>query len=211
MRFTNLPQMFFARAGDLASRPRYRYRAGNGWREATWAEMEAHVLEIAAALVDDGVCVGDRVAILSATRPEWVEIDLAILACGALTIPIYQSSLPAECGYIIANSESSVVVVENAKQRAKIDEVTARGFELDGVRQTVSLRRIITIDDAAGEGSLRALTSCPRCRASTRRSTPACWRDARRRRRSSGPSSTGRSRSAARAAGASRSGAPSPS
>src|SRR5207253_557091 len=80
----------------------------------------------------------------------------AILACGALTIPIYQSSLPAECGYIIANSESSVVVVENAKQRAKIDEVTARGFELDGVRQTGSLRRIITIDDAGGGGAVRA-------------------------------------------------------
>ena len=182
MRFTNLPQMFFARAGDLASRPRYRYRAGNGWREATWAEMEAHVLEIAAALVDDGVCVGDRVAILSATRPEWVEIDLAILACGALTIPIYQSSLPAECGYIIANSESSVVVVENAKQRAKIDEVTARGFELDGVRQTVSLRRIITIDDAAGEGSLRALVergraALPRLRPEIERRVAALARD----------------------------------
>src|SRR5207237_1261115 len=146
----------------------------NGWREATWAEMEAHVLEIAAALVDDGVCVGDRVAILSATRPEWVEIDLAILACGALTIPIYQSSLPAECGYIIANSESSVVVVENAKQRAKIDEVTARGFELDGVRQTVSLRRIITIDDAAGEGSVRPLVE--RGRAAPARLRPEAQR-----------------------------------
>src|SRR6266550_1020038 len=131
MPFTNLPQMFFTRAADLSTRPRYRYRAGDAWREVTWAETEARVLAIAAALLDDGVRVGDRVAILSATRPEWMEIDLAILACGALTIPIYQSSLIAECGYIIANSESSVALVENAKQRAKIDELTAHGFELD--------------------------------------------------------------------------------
>src|SRR5436305_3122911 len=182
MRFTNLPQMCFARAGDLASRPRYRYRAGNGWREATWAEMEAHVLEIAAALVDDGVRVGDRVAILSATRPEWMEIDLAILACGALTIPIYQSSLIAECGYIIANSESSVALVENAKQRAKIDELTAHGFELDGVRQTVQLRRVVTIDDGDGPGSLRALLergreALPRVRPEIERRIEALGRD----------------------------------
>ena len=157
MPFTNLPQMFFTRAADLSTRPRYRYRAGDAWREVTWAETEARVLAIAAALLDDGVRVGDRVAILSATRPEWMEIDLAILACGALTIPIYQSSLIAECGYIIANSESSLALVENAKQRAKIDELTAHGFELDGVRQTVQLRRVVTIDDGDGPGSLRAL------------------------------------------------------
>src|SRR3989442_15622724 len=121
MPFTNLPQMFFARAGELSSRPRYRYRAGDGWREATWAEMEARALEVAAALVDDGVGPGDRVAILSATRPEWVDIDLAIPACGALAIPIYQSSLPDERGSIIANSESPAPVDQHAKQRAKID------------------------------------------------------------------------------------------
>jgi len=182
MPFTNLPQMFFTRAADLSTRPRYRYRAGDAWREVTWAETEARVLAIAAALLDDGVRVGDRVAILSATRPEWMEIDLAILACGALTIPIYQSSLIAECGYIIANSESSVALVENAKQRAKIDELTAHGFELDGVRQTVQLRRVVTIDDGDGPGSLRALLergreALPRVRPEIERRIEALGRD----------------------------------
>src|ERR1700745_260312 len=105
-----------------------------------------------------GVSPVDRVALLSNTRPEWVEIDFAILACGALTVPIYQSSLPAECGYIIANPESSVAFVENPKQRAKVEEVTQRGFELDGVRQTVGVRSVITIEGAPGAGqSLAAL------------------------------------------------------
>jgi long-chain acyl-CoA synthetase len=81
-----------------------------------------------------------------------MEIDFAILACGALTVPIYQSNLPAECGYIIANSEASVVFVENAKQRAKIEEVTGRGFELDGIRQKVDLRAVVTIDGEPGAG-----------------------------------------------------------
>src|SRR5262249_7181490 len=111
MSFQSLPQMFFTRAHQLSGRPRYRYRAEDGWHEVTWAGMEQRVLEIAAGLIELGVAPGDKVALLSATRPEWMEIDFAVLACGALTVPIYPSNLPAECGYIIANSESSVAFV----------------------------------------------------------------------------------------------------
>jgi long-chain acyl-CoA synthetase len=157
MPFVNLPQMFLERAAQLSSRPRYRYRVGDAWHEVTWAEMERAVLEIAAGLIETGVKPGDRVAILSATRPEWVEIDLAILACGALTIPIYQSNLPAECAYILVNSESTVVFAENAKQRAKVEDIRTKGFELDGVHQPVPLRAVFTIQDGTGEGSLAAL------------------------------------------------------
>jgi long-chain acyl-CoA synthetase len=158
MAFRSLAQMFFARAGELADRPRYRYRTAAGWQEVSWRAMEQRVCEIAAALIDLGVAPGDRVALLSATRPEWMEIDFAILACGALTVPIYPSNLAPECGYIIANSESSVVFVENAKQRAKIEEVTARGFELDGVTQRVEVRALVTIEgDPGGGESLDAL------------------------------------------------------
>ena len=152
MAFDSLPQMFFARAGQLGARPRYRYRTAEGWREVSWAEMAERVLDIAGGLVDSGVAPGDRVALLSATRPEWVEVDLAVLACGALTVPIYPSSLAGECGYIIANSESEIAFVENAKQRAKIEEVRQRGFELDGVTQPVRVRELITIEPAADGG-----------------------------------------------------------
>ena len=152
MPYANLPEMFFTRAAELAGRPRYRHRDADGWHEVTWDAMAERVRAIAAGLIDLGVTPGDRIALLSATRPEWMEVDLAILACGALTIPIYQSSLPAECGYIIANSEASIVFVENPKQRAKIEQVAGQGFELDGVTQRLDLRAVITIDGEPGAG-----------------------------------------------------------
>ena len=158
MSYANLAQMFFERADELTTRPRYRYRTEDGWHEVTWRAMAERVRAMAAGLIAMGVSPGDRVALLSNTRPEWMEIDFAILACGALTVPIYQSNLPAECGYIIANSESSVVFVENPKQRGKIEEVTQRGFELDGVRQTIGVRAVVTIEGDPGAGqSLAAL------------------------------------------------------
>jgi long-chain acyl-CoA synthetase len=152
MPYANLAQMFFQRAAELAGRPRYRVRDDGGWREVGWDTMAERVRAIAAGLIDMGVRPGDRIALLSGTRPEWMEIDFAILACGALTVPIYQSNLPAECGYIIANSESSIVFVENPKQRAKIEEVTGRGFELDGITQKIDLRAVITIEGDPGAG-----------------------------------------------------------
>jgi long-chain acyl-CoA synthetase len=152
MPYVNLAQMFFERARELAGRPRYRFRTAEGWQEVSWSTMAERVRAMAAGLIEMGVAPGDRVALLSATRPEWMELDLAILACGANTVPIYQSSLAAECGYIVANSSSSIVVVENPKQRAKIEEVTSRGFELDGVTQKISLRGVITIEGEPGAG-----------------------------------------------------------
>jgi long-chain acyl-CoA synthetase len=179
----NLAELFFRRARELAGHPRYRHRTDGGWREVTWGEMEERVLALAAALVDLGVAPGDRVALLAATRAEWMEIDFAILACGALTVPIYPSNLAPECGYIIANSESAVVFVENAKQRAKIEEVSERGFELDGITHRLELRTVVTIEGAPGAGHAfdallaRGRTALPRLRPEIERRVAALDRD----------------------------------
>src|SRR6185295_18223666 len=95
-------------------------------------------------------------AILSGTRPEWLEADIAIYACGAITVPIYQSNLPHECGYILANSESKVCFVENAKQLAKIRAVQRDGFEIDGQRMQVEVSRLILMEgEPDGDDALR--------------------------------------------------------
>jgi long-chain acyl-CoA synthetase len=148
--------MFFERAAELADRPRYRFCDDQGWHEVTWAAMAERVRALAAGLIDEGVRPGDRVALLSATRPEWMEVDLAILAIGAVTIPVYPSVLADECGYVLTNAGADRVVVENAKQRTKVERVGADGFELDGVRRPVPIKSITTIE-GAGPGTMADL------------------------------------------------------
>jgi long-chain acyl-CoA synthetase len=182
MSFDSLPQMFFHRARELAGRPRYRSRSGDVWHEVTWQQMAERVLDLAASLLELGVTAGDRVALLAATRAEWMEIDLATLACGAVTVPIYPSNLAAECGYIVANSDSSIVFVENDTQREKIDRVRAEGFELDGVRQRVSPRAVLSIEGGERDSSLMGLMERGRAgggaaRAEVERRTAALRRD----------------------------------
>jgi long-chain acyl-CoA synthetase len=149
--YTNLAQMFFTRAGELADRPRYRFHDGTAWRDVTWAATADRVRSLAAAFIERGVQPGERVALLSATRAEWMEVDLAILATGGVTIPVYHSVLPDECGYILANAGAERVVVENAKQRTKVEQVSRDGFELDGLRKPVPLKSIVTIEGTGPE------------------------------------------------------------
>ncbi|HOT11008.1 MAG TPA: long-chain fatty acid--CoA ligase, partial [Polyangiaceae bacterium] len=63
-----------------------------------------------------GVQRGDRVAILSTTREEWVVADLAILMAGAVCVPVYPTLTAEETAYIIENSGSTVIFVENPQQ-----------------------------------------------------------------------------------------------
>ena len=147
MTYQNLAEMFFRRAAEFADRPRYRVKRGGRWTEVTWREHEQAVLEIAAGLLATGFPPSAKVALLSATRPEWIEIDFAILAAGGITIPIYPSNLAAECGYILWNSESAVCFVENEKQLKKVREVIDHGFEIDGRTQRIALQQIYVIDN----------------------------------------------------------------
>jgi len=159
--FRNLAHMYFDRAAVRAGKPRYRVKRDGAWREVSWDEDAEAIREIAAGLVEHGLRPGEKVAILSGTRPEWVDADIAIYACGAISVPIYQSNLPHECGYILANSESRMCFVENAKQLAKIREVQRNGFEIDGQRATVDLGLLVLMEgapdgpDAIGLADLR--------------------------------------------------------
>jgi long-chain acyl-CoA synthetase len=156
MEFSNLPEMFFARAARFGSRGRYRVKRNGAWQDVSWVECATRVREIAAGLCALGVAPGARVALLSATRPEWMEIDLAILSTGALTIPIYPSVLAPECGYILWNSEASVAIVENERQAEKVRAAAADGIEIAGTRHSVAaVERVVVVDrPGKDEGTL---------------------------------------------------------
>lgn len=157
MAYRNLAEMFFDRAAVRAARPRYTVKRDGAWREVTWEEMAMAVRETAAGLVELGITPGQKVAILGSTRPEWMEADLAIYAAAGVSVPIYQSNLPHECGYILANSESRVCFVENAKHLDKIRTTQRDGFELDGMQCPVQVDRVILMDGDSDESDVIGL------------------------------------------------------
>jgi long-chain acyl-CoA synthetase len=70
-----------------------------------------------------GVRPGDRVAIISESRPEWILCDMAILAAGAVTVPIYPTLSAAQARYILQDSAARLAVVSTRLQLEKLQEV----------------------------------------------------------------------------------------
>jgi long-chain acyl-CoA synthetase len=92
-------------------------------QECTFAQFADTVDALARGLVDAGVAPGDRVCLLAETRLEWSYAGLAVLAAGAILVPIYPSSSAEECGWIISDSGGRLVICEDAAQAAKVENL----------------------------------------------------------------------------------------
>ncbi|MEV0059493.1 long-chain fatty acid--CoA ligase [Nocardia sp. NPDC050718] len=96
-----------------------------GWNDVTAKQFEKAVTGVAKGLIASGIELGDRVAIMAATRYEWTLLDFAIWAAGGVTVAIYDSSAAEQAKWILQDSETKLLVVENDKHRATIDEIEA--------------------------------------------------------------------------------------
>src|SRR3954454_15355139 len=99
------------------------HKVGDEWVKISYAEFGTAHSEIGRGLIDLGVQPGEKVAILSHSRPEWIYANHATLATGAASVAIYQTNSPEECHYVLSHSESKAVFVEDQEQLAKIREV----------------------------------------------------------------------------------------
>src|SRR3954464_10257284 len=99
------------------------HKVGDEWREVSYEELGATVKEVTLGLLDLGIGRGDRVAILSNTRPEWTYANFGLLGTGAASVSVYQTNSPEECHYVLGHSESRAVFVEDGEQLAKIRQI----------------------------------------------------------------------------------------
>lgn len=151
-----------ARAADVhADRVMVQRKVGEAWESTTYAEVGEVVSELGRGFIDLGIAPGDRVAILSGTRPEWSYADFALSAAGAVVVPIYQTNSVEECAYVLEDSEARAVVCENAEQVAKVGArdgliVVVMEGEVEG---TVSFDELRTRGRAREAAELEARTA----------------------------------------------------
>jgi long-chain acyl-CoA synthetase len=127
-----LPEMVLRRV-VLHEGAALRFWRDGRWDELSYPELATAVREIACGLLALGVHRGERVSILSSTRPEWTLADLGALCAGAVVAPIYHSDSPEECGYILKHADSVLVFCEDAQQLAKVEEVRERCPQLQHI------------------------------------------------------------------------------
>lgn len=83
-------------------------------RAITWRELDERTDRLAAGLTARGVEQGDRVAVLMGNRPEWIELTVALLKLGAMTVPLNTRYSPTEVAYVIADADCRLVVTEES-------------------------------------------------------------------------------------------------
>ena len=142
---------------------------GDAVEELSTQECFDRVRDFSLGLGALGVEPGDRVAILSDSRPEWVIADLAALTAGAVTAPIYPTLPEAQVRYILADSGARVAVVADATQAAKVraawDDLPALSAlvimdsdgESEGTRGA-SGREELSLAEATDRGHRRLMT-----------------------------------------------------
>lgn len=118
------------RASEHPDRTYCEYKdKGGHWVPVTLAEFRQQVEAVAKGIVALGVKRGDCVGLQASTRYEWALFDFAIMAAGAMTVPIYPSSSARQLEWIVADSALTMLVVETAKNLA-LAETVVRGPEL---------------------------------------------------------------------------------
>jgi long-chain acyl-CoA synthetase len=117
-----------------------QYRRDDATVTISYPELGRRVTEIARGLIALGVQPGDRVSIFATTSAEWTLADFGALCAGAALAPVYHTSSPEECAYVLAHSGATVVFCGDAAQAAKVALVRA---------QCPNLRHVIMLDGVA--------------------------------------------------------------
>lgn len=131
-----IPHLLMARASKTPGQVALRDKHEGVWRERTWRDYEGEMRHAALGLRAFGLESGDRVAIHSENRPEWVFADLGTQAAGGISVGIYPTSPAEEVGYLLRHSGARFLVAEDQEQ---VDKALAAG-------ELPDLERIFVVD-----------------------------------------------------------------
>ena len=118
------------------------------WETLTYQQLSDKVRQIALGLRALGIEPGDRVALLSENRIEWAVADLATLAAGGVSVPVYPTLPAGQVAHILSDSGAKAIFAENAKQLAKAKEAG---------EAAPNLSVFITLEEATDESGVFTL------------------------------------------------------
>lgn len=116
----SLPAMVFAVGKQKGDHPLFWHKKLEKWQSTSWSETLATISALARALHYLGISSGDRVILVSESRPEWAMADLAIMAIGAVAVPAYITNTAVDHGHILSDSGAKAVIVSTARLAAPL-------------------------------------------------------------------------------------------
>lgn len=108
------------------------------WREVSAQAFLEQVQDLARGFIASGIKPGDAVALMSRTRFEWVLIDFALWFAGAVSVPVYETSAPAQIEWVLSDSNSVALIVETADHQARFEKIK---------QNTPAVKQVWKLDD----------------------------------------------------------------
>jgi len=140
---STLPGLLQQRVLRSSSGTAYGYHTDeHGWSDLTWQEIANQVAIIQQAIQREQLEKGDRVAIMLRNCPEWVMFDIAAMACGLVTVPLYTNDRPDNVAYVVQDAGVKLLLLQNQRQWRELSNSKARTKSLVN-----SLQRVIHIDE----------------------------------------------------------------
>jgi long-chain acyl-CoA synthetase len=136
METRTLVDIFFASVAHDVQR-HVMFKQGSDWRIISSRQLYGYVVKLAHTLKQWGIQKGDRVALLSENRPEWMIADFACMNSGIVDVPIYATLTAEQTLYLLQNSRARVIFVSTLEQLRKVQSIQAK----------TSLEKIVVMDD----------------------------------------------------------------
>jgi long-chain acyl-CoA synthetase len=122
----SLVDLFLDNAARLGERPFLWAKRDKAWQSTSWKRAAEDALALAAALSDMGVEPGDRVMLVSESRPEWLIADFAIMAAGGISVPAYTTNTVNDHRHVLSNSGAKAVIVSTAHLAERVLKAAAQ-------------------------------------------------------------------------------------
>ena len=118
-----LPQLLKQRAELHPNATALRLKEFGIWQETTWGTYLERVKHFALGLYALGLRREDKMAVIADNIPEWLYAELGAQSLGAISVGVYQSSVPSEMAYMLEYTDSKIVIAENQEQVDKLLEI----------------------------------------------------------------------------------------
>ena len=123
MEYSTLAQMFYGKINESIEKEVYFYKKSNNWKGLTGRDIRNMVSKISLSLYSNDIKYQNRVAILSNTSYKWALCDYGIICMGGVTTTVYPSLMPNQIKYILNDSGSRLIFVEDQMQLEKIKSI----------------------------------------------------------------------------------------
>ncbi len=140
MEYRNLAEVLRKQAERLGLKTALRFKRHGLYHDISWEQYRAEVVAAAAALLDAGIQAGDRVALLSENRVEWLIADMAILTVGAVNVPPHAPLTARQVHFQLEETETRWLFASNQEQLEKARQVR---------QELPRLEKIVVFDSAA--------------------------------------------------------------